>query len=76
MKKLLLILSVVLLITTVSQLNAQNLSLGPRIGLNLASTTNGTTSSDSKLGLVVGITSTYSINEKSGIGVDLGKVIL
>ncbi len=52
-------------------LNAQNLSLGPRVGVNFASLTDGSTSTKSKLGLVAGITSTYSINEKSGVGVDL-----
>ncbi|HOY14376.1 MAG TPA: porin family protein [Saprospiraceae bacterium] len=53
-------------------LNAQsndNFSLGPKIGINFANVNSENT--DINTGLVFGITSTYSLNEMSGIGVDL-----
>lgn len=53
-------------------LNAQsndNFSLGPKIGINFANVNGENT--DVNTGLVFGLTSTYSLNEMSGIGVDL-----
>lgn len=57
---------------TVLNLSAQekdNFSIGPKIGINFANVTN----KDTKInpGLALGLTSTYSINESSGIGLDL-----
>ena len=46
-----------------------NFSLGPKIGINFANVNNEFT--DINPGLVFGLTSTYSLNETSGIGVDL-----
>lgn len=71
MKKLLFAITAAFLLIITTKLSAQNFSIGPRIGLNFATLTDGNTASDSRTGLVAGITSTYSINEKSGIGVDL-----
>ena len=46
-----------------------NFSLGPKIGINFANVNSENT--DVNTGLVFGLTSTYSLNEMSGIGVDL-----
>ncbi|MBK8392956.1 MAG: hypothetical protein IPL23_28425 [Saprospiraceae bacterium] len=46
-----------------------NFSLGPKIGINFVNVNNEFT--DINPGLVFGLTSTYSLNETSGIGVDL-----
>jgi hypothetical protein len=45
-------------------------SLGPRFGINFGNVT-GVDESSSASGLVAGLTSTYSINENTGISVDL-----
>lgn len=56
---------------SVYQLNAQDdFSLGPRVGLNFSNVSNVDESS-SLTGLVIGLTTTYSINESSGITVDI-----
>jgi len=56
---------------TVYQLHAQDkFSIGPRIGVNFSNVSN-VDNSKSLAGLVAGLTSTYSINEGSGISVDL-----
>jgi outer membrane protein W len=49
---------------------ASQFSIGPRIGVNIASATN-IEDSKSLVGLAAGITSTYSFSEKSGLTVDL-----
>ncbi|HZV70336.1 MAG TPA: outer membrane beta-barrel protein [Saprospiraceae bacterium] len=55
----------------ITQLSAQDkFSLGPRAGLNFSSISN-VDNSKSLTGLAVGLTTTYSINETSGITVDL-----
>lgn len=46
-----------------------NFSFGPKIGVNFANVNSENT--DVNTGLVLGLTSTYSINETSGIGVDV-----
>ncbi len=43
-------------------------SIGPRLGVNFA---NINVDADSRTGLTAGITSTYSINESSGVSVDV-----
>ncbi len=56
---------------TVYQLNAQDkFSIGPRVGLNFSNVSN-VDNSKSLTGLALGLTSTYSISEGSGITVDL-----
>lgn len=56
---------------TVYQLEAQDdFSIGPRVGLNFSNVSN-IDDSESLTGLVLGLTSTYSINEASGITVDI-----
>ena len=56
---------------TVYQLNAQDkFSIGPRVGVNFSNVSN-VNNSKSLTGLALGLTSTYSINETSGITVDL-----
>lgn len=56
---------------TVYQLNAQDkFSIGPRVGVNFSNVSN-VNNSESLTGLALGLTSTYSINESSGITVDL-----
>ncbi len=53
------------------QLNAQDaLSIGPRVGVNFA-TVSHVDNSKSLTGLALGLTSTYSINETSGLTLDL-----
>ena len=53
------------------QLNAQDkFSIGPRVGVNFSNVSN-VDNSESLTGLALGLTSTYSINEGSGITVDL-----
>lgn len=49
----------------------KTLSLGPRLGLNFSSLVGDNADTDTQAGLVFGLTSTYSINEKTGLGVDL-----
>ena len=55
---------------TAQELTQNNFSIGPRIGLNL-SNVNHPDAAKMLPGLVAGVTSTYSINENSGITVDL-----
>jgi len=58
-------------IFTTYQLNAQDdFSIGPRVGVNFSNVSN-VTDSKSLTGLALGLTSTYSINETSGLTVDL-----
>ncbi|MEO6130659.1 MAG: outer membrane beta-barrel protein [Saprospiraceae bacterium] len=55
---------------TVCQLNAQDaFSLGPRVGVNFSNFSH-VDNSKSLLGPVFGLTTTYSINETTGISVD------
>lgn len=49
----------------------ENFSIGPRVGANFATLTGDDIDRDANTRLVLGLTSTYSINEKAGIGVDL-----
>jgi|SRR5687768_2060962 len=56
---------------SVFQLNSQDrFSIGPRVGLNFSNVSN-IDDTKSRSGLAVGLTSTYSINEATGITVDL-----
>jgi len=52
------------------QLNSNNFSIGPRLGVNYSNITNPE-EAESLAGLVAGLTSTYSINQHSGITLDL-----
>ncbi len=52
------------------QLNSSNFSIGPRLGVNFSNVSNPQ-NAKTLTGLVAGLTSTYSINEHSGITVDL-----
>jgi hypothetical protein len=45
-------------------------SIGPRVGLNFSNVSN-VDNSESATGIAVGLTSTYSISEKSGLTVDI-----
>lgn len=65
------ILVLIASLLTVFQLNAQDdFSIGPRVGLNFSNVSN-IDNSESLTGLALGLTTTYSINEASGITVDL-----
>ncbi len=56
---------------TVYQLNAQDdFSIGPRVGVNFSNISH-VDNSKSLAGLAIGLTSTYSINETSGLTMDL-----
>jgi len=58
-------------VMTVFQLRAQDdFSIGPRVGLNFSNVSN-VDDSKSLTGLALGLTSTYSINESTGLTVDL-----
>lgn len=46
-----------------------NFSIGPKVGLNFSNVNEDNT--DYKLGFNAGLTSTYSVNESSGIGLDI-----
>ncbi len=70
-KALSILISFLLLVTGV--VNAQigdQTSIGPRIGVNFSNVSN-VEGSESLTGLVLGLTSTYSISEKTGLTVDL-----
>ena len=56
----------------IGQLNAQEdrFSIGPRVGVNFANVSN-VEDSKSLTGLAIGLTSTYSINESTGLTFDL-----
>lgn len=71
MKKFALLFSVICLFSIQSNLWAQGtFSIGPRAGVNLANVSENEDGS-SVIGLVAGLTSTYSFNESSGITVDV-----
>ena len=58
-------------ILSVYQLNAQdNFSIGPRVGLNFSNVSNDD-NTESLTGLALGLTTTYSISEATGLTVDL-----
>ena len=62
-----------LLLIGIGASNAQigdQTSLGPRVGVNFSNVSN-VEGSESLSGLAIGLTSTYSINEKTGLTVDL-----
>lgn len=71
MKKLPVLMTIICLTLTGSLFAQTPLSLGPRIGFNASSLVGDNVETDSKLGLVLGLTSIYSINEKTGLGVDV-----
>lgn len=72
MKKLSLTLLTAALMALTYTTYAQTFSIGPRVGVNFANlTTNNNSDNATNTLLVAGITSTYSISENSGIGVDL-----
>ena len=72
MKKLSIALTTVaLLVLGISSTSAQVFSIGPRVGVNFASIDGNADESDVNTLMVLGITSTYSISEHSGIGVDI-----
>ncbi len=70
MKRLNLLVLALALTTFAFAQGTKNFSLGPRVGANFAKLTN-VNNANSKSGLLAGITSTYSINERSGLTVDL-----
>ena len=45
-------------------------SIGPRVGINFSNVSN-VAGSESLTGLAIGLTSTYSISEKTGLTIDL-----
>lgn len=70
MKKSIFLGAFFVLITTISYSQIENrFSIGPRVGANFSNVNSDATKS--LTGLTAGITSTYSINESSGITVDL-----
>lgn len=72
MKRLFLLFIAFLPALCLSAQLGKNLSLGPRVGVNFAKFTSkdGIDNSESKPGLVAGLTSTYSINTNTGITFD------
>lgn len=60
----------ILLISTGLMGQVDNFSIGPRIGLNLAKVSNVDESS-AIVGLALGVTSTYSISQNSGVTLDI-----
>ncbi|WP_367390572.1 porin family protein [Lewinella sp. LCG006] len=66
-----LLITTIFLILTGSLFAQKTLSLGPRLGVNFSSLVGDDANTDTQTGLVLGLTSTYSINEKTGLGVDL-----
>jgi len=72
MKRLILLFVALTLTTyTFAQITAKNFSIGPRVGVNFAKLTGDVADNDTKTGLVAGVTSTYSITERSGLTMDL-----
>ena len=74
MKKLMLIIFLAGTFTYLSaqndyEITPRNFSIGPMAGVNFANSDNESTSNAT--GLILGLTSTYSINETSGLGVAL-----
>ena len=65
------ILVVLASLLTMYQVNAQdNFSFGPRVGLNFSNVSN-VNDSKSLTGFVIGLTTTYSISEATGLTVDI-----
>lgn len=65
-------MAMALLMTFTYTVSAQNFSIGPRVGVNFAKTTNSNdVATKANTLMVLGITSTYSISEHTGLGVDL-----
>lgn len=71
MEKLSFALIVAALVALTQTTFAQNFSIGPRVGVNFATLDSDGSNFQSNTLLVAGITSTYSISEHSGIGVDV-----
>jgi outer membrane protein W len=72
MKKRSIILAIAFIATLAYTASAQTFSIGPRVGVNFAKTENGNdVETKANTLMVLGITSTYSISEHTGIGVDL-----
>mgnify|MGYP003862918121 CR=1 FL=1 len=69
MKRLFLLFIAFLPALCLSAQMTKNFSIGPRVGVNFAKFTD-TDNSESKPGLVAGLTSTYSINTNTGITFD------
>lgn len=69
-KLLLLLLSVFMISTELDAQSKDRFSIGPRGGINF-SNVSGVEGSSSVTGLVAGLTSTYSFNENTGLGIDL-----
>ncbi|MBK7872629.1 MAG: hypothetical protein IPJ74_19080 [Saprospiraceae bacterium] len=63
MKHYLVIITLLIPTTFVVAQEASTFSIGPRVGINFSTLTN-TDEAEFKPGLVAGLTSTYSINEK------------
>ncbi len=73
MKTTKMLLALLLTVFAFSQLSAQGkdrISIGPRGGVNISSVTN-VPESQSVTGLALGLTSTYSFNERTGLTVDV-----
>lgn len=71
MKKFPLALLVAALVALAQMTYAQTFSIGPRVGVNFSTLNSDNSNFQNNTLLVAGITSTYSISEHSGIGVDL-----
>lgn len=71
-KKILLSISILCLgsLTAMAQSEQDRFSLGPRFGINFSNVTN-VDDSETATGIAVGLTSTYSLSESSGLTVDL-----
>ena len=73
MKTTKVVLALLMTVLTFSQLNAQGkdrISIGPRGGVNISNVTN-VDESQTVTGLALGLTSTYSFNERTGLTLDV-----
>ncbi len=73
MKTTKIVLALLMTVFAFSQLSAQGkdrISIGPRGGVNISNVTN-VEESQSVTGLAIGLTSTYSFNERTGLSLDV-----
>ena len=61
----------VLLLVFGSVYAQSTISIGPRLGANFSTFVGDDSNAETNTAIVAGLTSTYSINEKSGLGLDL-----
>lgn len=72
MSKLPVLFSMILCLSLAGTLAAQRtISIGPRLGFNSSTIVGDDVEADANTALVFGLTSTYSINEKTGLGLDM-----